>query len=60
MTTVSLLFLDRPINKIFQLCISVLDGAWSFGMGVGGVGVLPCSHRSSPGRAGAGKSVFNL
>lgn len=32
MTTVSLLFLNRQINKIFQLCISVLDAIWSTGL----------------------------
>lgn len=63
MTTVSLLFLNRQINTIFQLCISVLDVIWSIGSFPGhwrrggrrAPALLP-----EPSWAGAGKRVFKV
>lgn len=60
MMTVSLLFLNRQINAIFQLCISVLDVIWSMGsfQGTGGRGGerAPALPRELSW-AGAGKRV---
>lgn len=63
MTTVSLLFLNRQINTIFQLCISVLDVIWSTGSFPGHWrrgGWRAPALPPEPSWAGTGKRVFKV